>query len=337
MGDIIFLLGAGASVDAGFPDVAKLTREIRNRLPDLKDEPGNVRTEFPELFDIVSFHDPVSKNNYERFIEWIALIRNGTKPPFHKLTTFELPLHLAETAQELAWVIADPIRDILSDCRRKQSYQPDYLAGLGNFIPERGRLDVYTTNYDLCVEDALAGQDIDFTTGFCSETGDWLPSLYLTRDRGINLYKMHGSLNWHRTDGEIGFPHEVYPPKWNQRKRSELVLGPGSKLQHDEPFVTLYSNFHRALRHAKVCVIIGCSLQDRHIREPLKQAAWRGVHLVNVGPQAPTMGSENCMGFKNDRYWPIQSSARDALNGHIETAIGKRIRLHEDTPLETGP
>ena len=317
-GDIIFLLGAGASVDAGFPDVAKLTRGIRKRLPYLKDETGYVRTEFPELFDIVAFHDPVSRKNYERFIEWIALIRRGEKYPFDKLTTFNLPPHLVAAASKLACVIADPIRDILGDCHRSQSYRPDYLTRLRDFIPEQGRLDVFTSNYDLCVEDAMAKQEIYLTTGFCRKTGEWSPSLFFTSRNGINLYKMHGSLNWYQTDGEIGFPRQVYPPKWNQRKRSELVLGPGSKLQHDEPFVTLYSYFHRALRHAKVCVIIGCSLQDRHIREPLKQAAWRGVHLVNVGPQVRSTGSENCMGFKNDRYWPIRSNARDALKDNIQ-------------------
>ena len=228
---------------------------------------------------------------------------------------------MAAAASELAYVIADPISDILSDCHLGESFRPDYLGKLGEFVPEQGRLGVFSTNYDLCVEYALALQEIDFTTGFCRETGEWSPSLFLNRDQGINLYKMHGSLNWYQTDGEVGFPCEAYPPKWNQGQRSELVLEPGSKLQHDEPFVALYSKFHRALRQAKTCVMIGCGLEDRQIREPLKQAAWRGVHLVNVGPQVPFTGSENSMGFKNEHYWPIRSKARKALNGDIQREL----------------
>ena len=290
-------------------------------MPDLKDETGHVRTEFPELFEIIANHDPQSRANYERFFEWIALVRKANEDPFHSLITFELPPHLAAAALTLPWVIADPIRDILSDCHRSQSYKPDYLAKLGDFIPEQGRLDVFTTNYDLCVEDACSKQNIDFTTGFCRETGEWSPSLFRTHEQGVNLHKMHGSLNWYQSDGVVGFPHEVYPPVWNQRRRPELVLGPGLKLQHDEPFVALYSDFHRALRQAKVCVVIGCSLHDKHIRVPLKQATWRGVHLVNVGPQVPHTGSEDCMEFKYGHYRSISSNARDALNGDIEMEL----------------
>lgn len=319
--DIIFLLGAGASMDAGFPNVADLTREMRKRLPRIKDETGVDCTAFRELFDFIACHDPESRNNYERFFEWISLIRRVKEHPFRKLTTLNLPPHLSEAASKLAWVIADPIRNILSECHQGPSYQPDYLTRLGEFIPKNGRLHVFTTNYDLCVEDALSGQEIDFTTGFCSETGDWSPSLLLTSGRGINLYKMHGSLNWHETDGVVGIPHEVYPPKWNKSGQPELVLGPRLKLQHDEPFVTLYSKFHKALRQAKVCVIIGCGLHDQHIRGPLKQAAWRGLHLVNVGPQVPPTGFENSMGFKNGHYHPIRSSARDALSGRIQRKL----------------
>ena len=319
--DIMFLLGAGASMDAGLPNVADLTREMRKRLPELKDETGGVCTAFPDLFDFIACHDPGSRNNYERFFEWIALIRRVKEHPFRKLTTLNLPPHLSEAASKLAWVIADPIRDILSDCHQGPSYQPDYLAKLGEFIPEKGRLDVFTTNYDLCVEDALTGQEIDFTTGFCRETKVWSPSLFVACGRGINLYKMHSSLNWYQRDGVVGFPHEVYPPKWNQGLRPELILGPGLKLQHDEPFVTLYSKFHKALRQAKVCVIIGCGLQDTHIRGPLKQATWRGLHLVNVGPQVPSTGSENSMGFENGHYHPIRSNARDALSGDIRSVL----------------
>ena len=80
---------------------------------------------------------------------------------------------------------------------------------------------------------------------------------------------------------------ETYPPEWEQ-PRGELVLGPGTKLQPGDPFVTLYYEFHRAVREAKVCVAIGCSFQDDHVREPLKQATQHGLTLINVGgPQAP--------------------------------------------------
>lgn len=313
-------------MDAGFPDVAGLTREIRRRLPELEDETGIVCPAFSELFEFIARHDPDSRDNYERFFEWIAFIQKVNNHPFRELATLNLPQGLSEAALKLARVIADPIRNTLSKCHQALYYEPSYLTRLEDFLPKNGRLDVYTTNYDLSVEDALSGQGIDFTTGFCRETKEWFPSLFRACQQGINLHKMHGSLNWHHQNGEMGSLYEVYPPVWNQGSRSELVLGPRLKLQHDEPFVTLYSKFHKTLRKSRVCVIIGCGLQDDHIREPLKQATWKGVHVINVGPEVPPSGYENGWGFKNGFYQTIQSKAKDALlNGEIQEKFSSII------------
>jgi len=47
--NIIFLLGAGASADAGMPMVAQLTKELRKRLPDLPDVNGLCHPEYAQL------------------------------------------------------------------------------------------------------------------------------------------------------------------------------------------------------------------------------------------------------------------------------------------------
>ena len=320
-GDVIFLLGAGASVDAGIPSVAKLTCELRKRLPDLEEGKSCNRKTFPALFDAISKRDPLAGKNYERFFEWIQLLIKGRQKPFRELTKFELEPRLVKAATDLAWVIADPIRDILREKHQEDSYQPGYLAKLGKFVPNQGRLDVFTTNYDLCVEEAFTNQKIDVTTGFCQHSEEWLPSLFFSPGPRINLYKLHGSLNWYQTDGVVGRPHEVYPPVWEKGKRSELVLGPALKLQSDDPFTTLYSEFHRAVRKAKVCVAIGCGFQDEHIRKPLEYATKRPVcamTLLNVGPEVPDLGCQGDLGFEVDKYFPIKCGAKAALSGdHI--------------------
>ena len=232
--------------------------------------------------------------------------------PFRKLTSFKLNPVLIQAAAELAFVIARPIRDILGDCHQGQSYQPDYLAKLGTLAPKEGHLKVFTLNYDLCVEDACEAKEINVTTGFCRDTGHWTPELFGAGGQGINLYKLHGSLNWTLDDNlEARRLIETYPPEWEQ-PRGELALGPGTKLQPGDPFVTLYYEFHRAVREAKVCVAIGCSFQDDHVREPLKQATQHGLTLINLGgPQAPLTGYENSMGFEH--YHPIRLGAQGAL------------------------
>ncbi len=300
-------------MDAGMPSVVQLTTGLRERLPGLKDINGSTRAEFPALFDAIADHDGEVTKNYERFFEWLALMRQGQSDPFYKLVRFDLEQHLVTAAGELAWSIKGPIWEILRARHQGANYQPAYLAKLGDFLSARGRLKVFTLNYDLCVEDACSAQEIDVTTGFRPGGGRWTPSRFRAHTRGINLYKLHGSLNW-TLGGDLSNPRlvENYPAQWESEP--ELLLGPGSKLQHDEPFVTLYSAFHNALRRAKVCVAVGYSFRDGHIKEPLCEASRRGLTVIDVNPASLETGFA--------RYKKIPLGARDAFeSGAIPDAI----------------
>jgi len=63
---LIFLLGAGASVDAGIPTVAGLTGQLKQRLPHLRDVNGKRRAGFSKLFSIIERVDSAVGFNYER-------------------------------------------------------------------------------------------------------------------------------------------------------------------------------------------------------------------------------------------------------------------------------
>ncbi|MBY5868637.1 SIR2 family protein [Rhizobium leguminosarum] len=316
MSATVFLVGAGASVDAGMPLVTQLTKELRDRLPDIRDINGHTRAEFPALFNAIASHDDEVIENYERFFEWLSFIRQAQMGPFNKLTCFTLPPQLLTAAGELAFVIKKPVWEILRSQHQLPTYQPGYFARLRDFLPEHGRLKVFTTNYDLCVEDACRNQGIDVVTGFHPSTGQWTPSLFRNPGPGINLYKLHGSLNWNLGDDGVDWgncpPVERYPPKWDQEP--DLILGPGSKLQHDDPFVTLYAELHRAIRRAKVCVAIGHSFRDLHIKEPIRGASHRGMTVIDVNP-SPCEWSF-C------HYTKIRMRAKEALeSGKILQAI----------------
>ncbi len=71
-------------MDAGMPSVVQLTTGLRERLPGLKDINGDTRPEFPMLFDAIAHHDGEVTKNYERFFEWLALLCQGQRDPFHK-------------------------------------------------------------------------------------------------------------------------------------------------------------------------------------------------------------------------------------------------------------
>ena len=330
--ECIFLLGAGASVDAGMPMVKPLTEQLKHRLANIPDVHGNLRPEFRQIFDLIEAHDPSVAGNYERWFEWIRLLLEVQREPFRRIVEIRLDRPLREAMAHLPLVVGGELARVLGSCQS----DPGYLARLVDFIPDQGRLKVFSLNYDCCLEEACQSAGIGLTTGFDPMTKRWNPSLFRTEGHGINLYKLHGSLRWHGMRDE-SLPDEQFqprlelmelhpeqrlPPHFEMRQEPELVLGPGNKLQADDPFLTLFYEFHHSIRHAHVCVIIGYSYADSHINAVLDDALDAGVSLLDVNP-----GSPSGRYLSERRYHHLRLRTKDALaEGHIQSEL-KRLRL----------
>lgn len=286
--DVIFLLGTGASVDAGMPLVKDLTHCIREQLPDLKDINGNRTLAFKDIFDSIANIDSEVTDNYEKFFNYIHLITTVSKNPQKGLFCVKLPNSLVEKVGHLPYIIGDLVKTILNEFQN--SAQPDYLSGIADFIPAKGRLKVFTLNYDLCIETTCKNRRVSFTTGFDQS---WKPELFNNPQQGINLYKLHGCLSW-----------------------PEIILGPGNKIQADDPFLTLFYEFHKAVHEAKVCVVIGHSYQDDHIRTVLEKGKCPVILDVNTQSNHCKFGNLGCKRIE------ITGSTRELLKSG---AIKKKL------------
>lgn len=291
---VIFLLGAGATVDAGMPTVAKLTAELRQSLPSLLDVNQVSRPEFAQAFDVILQADPSVESNYERFFEWIKLFLDVQKQPYHKLIHVDISESLIRAMSDLSMVIGREIARLLSS--REQ--QPEYICRLRDFLPHRKRLKVFTLNYDCCIEDACAAAGINIMTGFDPVSKKWDPSLFDKKRRGINLYKLHGSLRWFETWKHASsstdimelLPHECHCLPSGVIKVSpspQLVLGPGIKIQSDDPFLTLYHEFHTSMHTAQCCVVIGYGYRDNHINSIIDHAIDADLAIIDVNCSTP--------------------------------------------------
>lgn len=327
--EVIFLLGAGASVDAGMPTVRELTKELRGRLPDLCDVNGIRSPEFGQIFDLLAEKDPSVAGNYERFFEWIKLLLDVHKDPFRRIVKIDevgLSPDLMNKMVSIPFVIGDEIARLL------ESYPttPDYFSRFGEFLPKSGRLKIFSLNYDCCLEDACRDTEIEVTTGFDSTTKQWEPSLFRARGRGINLYKLHGSLRWYEMEPYMGKSQTENVPRACTilelhreeiaRKtgrppgcfKPELVLGPADKRQSDDPFLTLLCEFHNALHEAELCLVVGYGYRDEHINKMLEQALKAGLHVLDVNPSS-TRGRF----ASEERYRRVQMKAKEAMESGV--------------------
>jgi len=319
-GEVIFLLGAGASVDAGMPVVSELTKDLRQRLPLLPDMNGASCPDFGRIFDFIEKYDRSVASNYERLFEWIKLILDVEKEPFRKLVMIDISQNLLRAMAHLTMVVGAEIARILNSCQAS----PDYLSGIADFMPSNGRLKVFTLNYDCCLEDACRVAETDVTTGFDPVNHHWKPQLFEDQGKGINLYKLHGSLRWFgardRNLPDDQFrrrlitlelrPEDELPMGWERVSSPTLILGP-EKVHSFDPFVTLLSEFQKALRSAKTCVIIGYGFGDPHINELIERSLDAGTHIIEVTPDE----------FHGDyiseiRYSHIQLTTKNALTNN---------------------
>lgn len=307
-------------MDAGMPTVADLTRELRLRLCHVPDVNNRVPPEFAEVFDRIAQVDAEVAKNYERFFEWIALILKARQRPFRNLLCAVLDEACIEAMSRLAFVVGEEIANLLT----ARNNAPDYLARFAHFLPDDGPLKVFTLNFDTCVEDACEAAGIAYETGFDPATGEWDVARFRSSERRVHLYKLHGSLRWFdvrpsKGHGEIQHHLrviEVRPEnrrqlaqKWNtQLRKPELILGPGSKIQVDDPFFALLYSLQSATRAAQTCVVIGYGYRDPHVEEILSRAVDDGMAIVDVNPGEPAGKYSDAA-----RYHHLPLGAREAL------------------------
>jgi hypothetical protein len=178
------------------------------------------------------------------------------------------------------------------------------------------RLKMFTTNYDLCFEQAASalggvvvdgfsftpprhydpryfGYDIIRRPRASEDQGNYLEGVFL-------LYKLHGSVNWARSaDGLI-------QEKTNPSPDEACLIYPArGKYQQSflQPHLESISQYLAALREPNTCLIaIGFGFNDDHLSEPLLAAVRSNPHLrlIIVDPGALDRDGE---GAKANRYW----------------------------------
>lgn len=155
------------------------------------------------------------------------------------------------------------------------------------------RLQVYTTNYDLCFERAAEeigcvvldgfsftrprrydpryfGYDIVRRRRGTDETAQFLEGVFL-------LYKLHGSVNWARVrDDEIEEKEKPDPTE------ACLIYPAAGKYQqsYTRPYLESVAQYLAAVREPNTCVLVtGFGFNDDHLSKPLLAAVESNPHL----------------------------------------------------------
>jgi len=275
---IIFLLGAGASVEAKIPVSAQMVSEVEQLIL-TDDEWKEYKGLYYYLKSSINYSEGIfGKFNVPFNIEKLLIVMteiekrdNNLVYPFIGSWNIRL-LDLAGADFINISNFKILINKKLNSWVKVSNYEIDahYYSGFISLSTEIGNLmKVFSFNYDLCFE-KVVGKDLTVETGFDNNTREWHYSNFENElDKHFLLYKLHGSIDWYN---KREIPHKLFRSD-DPVEKPQLIFGILNKLNSIDPYFYYTSEFRKAtLENVKLIITIGYSFSDDYANNILIQA-----------------------------------------------------------------
>ena len=175
----------------------------------------------------------------------------------------------AQTIKELEAAITAAIFSIVSVNLPAKAGAYDGLSAWAGSVVRSHPLTIFTTNYDLLVEQALERHGFAYFDGFVGSSAPFLDTRAMEDDvlpsRWARLWKLHGSVNWARLlNGGV-------VRRAPQGAEEQHLIHP-SHLKYEEsrrmPYLAMHDRFRAFLKQASATLVtVGYSFGDDHINE----------------------------------------------------------------------
>lgn len=276
--EIIFLLGAGASVEAGIPESNKMVGEIEKLiLEDSNWEP------YKELYYYLKSSINYSEGIFGKFdipfnVEKLLIVISEIEKrdrnmvyPFIGSWNIRLTDLAGNDFNNLSG-LRELIRKKLNEWVKVKDYEnsASYYNGFVNLSNEVANIiKVFTLNYDLCFE-RVVGKSLIVESGFNQDSRDWHYSNFENEsEKHYFLYKLHGSIDWYAKEEKS---NKIYLSD-DPGEKPELIFGIQNKLDSIDPYFYYVSELRKAtLEATKLIITIGYSFSDDYTNKIIAQA-----------------------------------------------------------------
>ncbi len=278
-----FFIGAGCSLSVQvavgdkteplIPEIGGLTKQVKEHL----DDDGELKAVAKTAWDRVTARG-ISTPTVEDILSHIRTLKslcgNGEIDGFSE-----------DLLGKLDHAICEKIRRIVSKALPTSDTPYHVLASWIQAIPRDKPVEIFTTNYDLLLEQALEEQRVPYFDGFVGSDSAFLDLESMAEDdlpaRWARLWKIHGSVNWWMT-----------AKKKIRRSRDtvageQLLIYP-SHLKYDQsrqmPYFAMLDRLREFLR-SEQCVLLTCgySFGDEHINAYIGQGLSGNPNAACIG------------------------------------------------------
>jgi len=305
---VMFFLGAGASVAADVPDTFSFVKEFRDSIGDTaKKETIEKTIQTLESWKRLEI-------DIELLLETLTKLETKEQEPLLKF--FEGGKFILSGYSPKKPLIED-LKDFIKSKAIVAEEKIKYLQPILGFVEEFRPLDVISVNYDTCVEQFCNVHKLIHQDGF---DVNWNPKTFATEHTDVRLYKLHGSVMWYQSDrgGYIKLPVMTRKSKIELitgEKAENLMLYPMQKWDYAEPLLELLVEIKHRLESetCKFLIVVGYSFRDDHIRRILWDAARknRELHCILIDPKAYQIYSSKL------KYYDVQHKTPSSLDGRV--------------------
>jgi DNA-binding ferritin-like protein (Dps family) len=294
--EIIFFLGAGASVDAGIPDTYKFVTQFRNYVEETAQELSKSLSEILSILeDYNESHGGAKPKDVDVEQLLVTLERLKGKDDEILLGFYENKVFTNRFDSN----DVTRIEKLLQDFIRKtvvveKEEKLRYLQELAKFVPPT--LEIFSVNYDTCVEQLCYLRNLKYTDGFDIY---WKPQNLGPGDWDIKLFKLHGSVIWFESQTKEYLKIPIRTFVGEEETGLKLITGedlkpllvyPMQKWQYIEPLTELQLMFKKRLmdKSTRILVVVGYSFRDDYIIRMLWDAARinNDLRIVLLSPSA---------------------------------------------------
>lgn len=277
--EIVMLLGAGASVDAGMPDAGRMIALIEDLIAD---DWRCYRDLYHYVKSSIIFSEGIHGRfagysyNIERLVSTLdELIQRDQHPVYPFVGAWNAKLiDLAGVdfcnVRKFRRAIHEQLCKKWLNLNRAESAA--YYNGLAKLKDEWNYpLRVFTLNYDLCVEASCISL-LKVERGFRADR-TWGYEQYENEEKDpkdLYLYKLHGSMDWVYEDGQLICLDNISGKK---PENVAIIFGTPHKMQYLDPFLYYIYQFRRwTLEEARLIIAVGYGFGDDHINGILRQS-----------------------------------------------------------------
>jgi len=144
-------------------------------------------------------------------------------------------------------------------------------------IDRKTPIEIFTTNYDLLMEQSLEDLEVEYFDGFVGSRRSFFDLRALEDDlipaHWSRLWKIHGSINWYKEN--VAGQNKVYRSSEIKEDASHLIYP--SHLKYEEsrkmPYLALIDQLNRFIRKkSSLLIMSGYSFNDGHLNDTIVNA-----------------------------------------------------------------